>query len=214
MRIAQRAARIGPRGRGRTGSLRVTGGSARGRRLKIPRAPWIRPTREAVREALFDTLGGDVRGRHVLDLYAGSGALGIEALSRGAKGAVFVESDPECVETIRENLERCGFSGQAVVIRGALPTALFRVPRVPGQAFGLVLMDPPYGSPSAVATLEGLDRFSLLAEDATIVWELGSKDRPRPLAGVFRPEKDRTYGNTTLLFLRYAPGEKRSDGER
>lgn len=205
---------MNPRVRGRTGVLRVTGGSARGRRLKIPRGPWIRPTREAVRESLFDTLGSDVRCCHVLDLYAGSGALGIEALSRGAKWAVFVESALECVETIRSNLERCGFSGQAVVIRGALPTALSRVPRSPGQAFRLVLMDPPYGSPSAAATLEGLHRFSLLAEDATIVWEGGSKERPQPPKGLFRPEKDRTYGNTTLLFLRYAPGEKRSDGER
>lgn len=196
------------------GTLRVTGGVAWGRRLRVPQVPGLRPTREAVREALFDILGGDVRGCRVLDLYAGSGALGIEALSRGAKWAVFVESDAVCAGTIRENLERCSLTSQAVVIRGSLPTALRRVPLPSGERFDLVLLDPPYASSSAEATLEGLVRFSLLAEDARIVWEHGSGHRPLPPTRLFLLQKDRTYGNTTLSFLIFAPGERESDGER
>ncbi len=214
MRKARSIVRRSPSLRSPGGTLRVTGGAARGRRLRVPLVPGVRPTRDAVREALFDILGADVRGCRVLDLYAGSGALGIEALSRGAKWAVFVESDAACAGTIRENLERCSLASQAVVIRGSLPAALRRVPLLSGERFDLVLLDPPYASSSIEATLEGLVRFSLLAEDARIVWEHGSIHRPRPPDRPFLLQKDRTYGNTTLSFLIYAPGERGGDGQR
>ena len=124
--------------------MRVIGGRSRGRRLaaKLPRT--VRPTSDRVRESIFDILGslGGVEGLHVVDLFCGSGALGLEALSRGAASATFVEHDPEALAAVRHNLEAVGLAGEsATLVRAKLPGWLAAAP---GRSFDLALCDPPY----------------------------------------------------------------------
>jgi pantetheine-phosphate adenylyltransferase/16S rRNA (guanine(966)-N(2))-methyltransferase RsmD len=121
--------------------VRIISGTARGTRLApVPRG--VRPTSDRVRESLFNRLGQFFAGGEVLDLFAGTGALGIEALSRGCERAVFVDRSGAAVRTIRENLRRCGFEERAEVIRGDVGRVLDRLPR--NQQFHLIFLDPPY----------------------------------------------------------------------
>lgn len=124
--------------------MRIIGGTHRGRRLLTPRWDGLRPTSDRLRETLFDILGPCVEGARVLDGCAGTGAVGLEALSRGAAHALFVDRDPRAVALIRRNAEACGVADHCTVRRGALPAAFRRV--APG-AFDLILLDPPYGAP-------------------------------------------------------------------
>jgi 16S rRNA (guanine966-N2)-methyltransferase len=121
--------------------MRIIGGTHRGRRIAAPRGGHTRPTGDRVREALFN-LVGPVDGASVLDLYAGSGALGLEALSRGARRCVFVETDGAACRTIRANLETLGLTGGLVTQRDAL--AVLRDERTAGRRHELLLLDPPY----------------------------------------------------------------------
>ncbi len=148
------------------GRLRVQGGSAGGRRLAMPRG--IRPTQALVREAIFDLLGEAVVGARVLDLFAGSGALGIEALSRGASEAVFVERVPSVVGVLRRNLAAVGLEGRARVVRAEVARWLQASPPEVAAA-SVILLDPPYNDPVLDRALASLDR--LAAPGALIVIE-------------------------------------------
>jgi 16S rRNA (guanine966-N2)-methyltransferase len=190
--------------------MRVVAGSFGGRRLSAPRGRGTRPTADRVREALFSMLG-DVSGARVLDLYAGSGALGIEALSRGAHSALFVESDPRAVTVIRRNLAELGAEGevrrQDVVRflradrseRPAPPTddiAPARAEPAPSRpTFDLVFCDPPYDlAPSpAPALAEHLP--AITSEHARIVTE---SDKRRPLELPLPLLRERIYGDTRI----------------
>jgi len=143
----------------------------------------------------------------VLDLFAGSGALGIEALSRGAARAVFVAENPACVHASWEDLERCGFQSRGEVLRGRLPDAFRSVGRMLPKGAGLVLLDPPYGAREKGSLLAAMERFSLLAERARIVFEHFHKDVFSSLPPGFILEKQRRYGDTALTFFRYLPGD-------
>lgn len=125
--------------------MRVVGGSARGRRLQAPPGRSVRPTSDRVREAIFDILSslGAVEGASVVDLFAGSGALGIEALSRGANAATFIERDPKAVASVRANLAATGTADRAEVV-GADVVAWLEGPGA-ARRFDLALCDPPYG---------------------------------------------------------------------
>ena len=123
--------------------MRVIAGSAKGRRLFAPKGTETRPTSDRVKESLFNILGERVIGGAVLDLYAGSGALGIEALSRGAARAVFVDAEKAAIETIRRNVEGAGFSDRATIRRASAKTAL-RDLTADGERFDLIFLDPPY----------------------------------------------------------------------
>ena len=172
--------------------MRVVAGAYKGRRLQAPRGPRTRPTADRVREALFSILG-DVSGLHVLDLYAGSGALGIEALSRGAAAATFVERDPGAVAAIRHNLEAVG--SQAEVRR---QDALRFLGAARG-AFDLVFLDPPYDA--AVRLAEPLSERlpAVLGEEARIVTE---SDKRAPLELSLPVELERVYGDTRIAIHR------------
>jgi 16S rRNA (guanine966-N2)-methyltransferase len=168
--------------------LRVVAGQFKGRRLQAPRGTRTRPTADRVREALFSMLG-DVTGARVLDLYAGSGALGIEALSRGAASAVFVERDPKAAAAIERNLAAVGV--EAVVVR---QDSLRYLARADGP-FELVFCDPPYDSASRLAAPLA-ERLSVLtAEDARIVTE---SDKRNPLELPFPLLVEREYGDTRI----------------
>src|SRR5436190_12141863 len=123
--------------------MRVVSGSAKGRRLQAPKGTYTRPTSDRVREAIFNTLGslGGIEGAAVADLFAGSGALGIEALSRGAAHVTFVDHDRHAVATIKANLAATGFDGQSRVVTGDV---LGWLAAASAAAFDVVLIDPPY----------------------------------------------------------------------
>jgi 16S rRNA (guanine966-N2)-methyltransferase len=170
--------------------VRVVAGKHRGRRLNAPPGRDTRPTADRVRESLFAILGS-VEGMRVLDLFAGSGALGIEALSRGATTATFVDSDRRAADVIRANLEGLGERAE-VIARDALAW-LEAASASPG--YDLVLLDPPYDSADRLArSLTGL-LPGVLAADAVIVSE---SDRRKPLILDFPLADERTYGDTRI----------------
>ena len=168
--------------------MRVVAGEFRGRRLAAPRGVRTRPTADRVREALFSMLD-DVSGARVLDLYAGSGALGIEALSRGAASAVFVERDPRAVAAIERNLEALGLEQE--VLR---QDAVRFLARAEGT-FDLVFCDPPYDSASRLAGPLAQGLPALTSEQARIVTE---SDKRNPLELPFPLITERTYGDTRI----------------
>jgi 16S rRNA (guanine966-N2)-methyltransferase len=190
--------------------MRVIAGRLGGRRLAAPRGDETRPTSDRVREALFSILG-DVEGARVLDLYAGTGALGIEALSRGASRAVFVESARAALAVLRANIASLDLEASAVVI--AQP-ALRAAPLILREApFELVLADPPYAAlASAASVLERLVAAAprrLLAPSARVVIEHASRDEPPEIGGL-RRATTRSYGEASLtLYDHPAP----QDGE-
>jgi len=177
--------------------MRVTGGELGGRRLRAPREG-ARPTADRVREALFARL--EVAQARVLDLFAGSGALGIEALSRGAAHAVFVERAPRCLAALRANLAALALGERAEVVAGDATQALRRL-AASGRRFDLVLLDPPYASDEAARTLGALARSEVLADGAIVVVE-SSRHRPPPAVAGLEAIDERRYGDTLIRRLR------------
>jgi len=146
--------------------MRVISGSARGRKLKEPAGVEIRPTSDMVKESLFDIIQFDIEGRRVLDLYAGTGQLGVEALSRGAKSVVFVDTKPDAVKLIRENLLICGFSETATILsRDALRYL------ESGEKFDVIFVDPPYDTSLAAQTIQKIIKFDNLDTNGIIMCE-------------------------------------------
>lgn len=168
--------------------MRVVAGAYKGRRLQAPKGKRTRPTADRVREALFSLLG-DVSGACVLDLYAGSGALGLEALSRGAAAVTFVDSDPRAVAAIRRNLEAIGVEAE-LRRQDAL-----RFLSTAGRRFDLVFVDPPYDSASRLAATLSQQLPPVLTEDARIVTE---SDKRKPLELTLPITVERTYGDTRI----------------
>ncbi|SDO24923.1 16S rRNA (guanine966-N2)-methyltransferase [Klenkia soli] len=182
---------------------RIIAGSARGRVLKVP-ASGVRPTGDRAREALFNSLGSllDLPGARVLDLYAGSGALGLEALSRGAAEAVLVESGPKVLPVLRANVAALGLPG-ATVVPGSVPAVVARPAAVP---FDLVLADPPYAVEPAVvlAVLTALHEGGWLAPEAVLVVERPSREAPWEWPTPLTALRDRRYGEAVLRYGRAA----------
>jgi 16S rRNA (guanine966-N2)-methyltransferase len=179
--------------------LRIAGGSARGLPLTEPRGLRLRPTSGLVREAIFNILGDTVTDAAVLDLYAGTGALGIEALSRGAARAVFIDGEAASCQAILATLARAAFTDRATVLRGRLPRAL----NASLGLFDLIVMDPPYQEETAAETLLLLSQH--LSPGGTVVYEHGSRYNPpeRP-SGLVQTER-RVYGDSAIVL--YAPQE-------
>jgi 16S rRNA (guanine966-N2)-methyltransferase len=183
--------------------MRVIAGRLGGRRLKAPRGRATRPTSDRVREALFAMLG-DVNGARVLDLFAGTGALGIEALSRGAGRAVFVERDAAAVAALRENLAALDLGPDAAEVRRAEVLAALRSARRAKETYDLLFIDPPYER----ARRPDSDRWGrelsallapLLGPGARIVVE---SDRRAPLALAVEVERQKRYGDTSITIHR------------
>ncbi len=185
--------------------MRIVAGAAKGRRLTGPRGAEIRPTADRVKEALFASLQPIVPNARVLDLFAGTGALGLEALSRGASSVTFVERARPALDVLRRNIEVVALPGTEIVAKDVLVALRGELP---GAPFGLVLADPPYHHPNAeVATLlEALDGH--LAPGATVVIERTSRDGAPPWPPTLLPGTPRRYGDTTLH-----RAERRTDDE-
>jgi 16S rRNA (guanine966-N2)-methyltransferase len=177
--------------------VRIVGGHLGGRVLRAPGGAATRPTSEKVREAVFNILG-PVAGAPVLDLFAGTGALGLEALSRGASHVTFVDSARAAVAAIRGNLRELGLDDRATVIAGdAVTTAARHAPAAPWR---LVFVDPPYRSDLATRAVAGLP-LAHLATDAVIVIEHDRHNLPPdPLGSLLRTDQ-RRYGDTLISFF-------------
>jgi 16S rRNA (guanine966-N2)-methyltransferase len=171
--------------------MRVVAGTYRGRSLRAPRGEQTRPTSDRVREALFSILAS-VEGAEVLDLFAGSGALGIEALSRGAARATFVDSAPAAIAAIRDNLEQLGI--EAEVLRMPALRALSCTP-VAERQYDLVFLDPPYRLASSLAPELSTALPPILAPEARVVVE---SDRRAPLMLDLPLLRERQYGDTLI----------------
>jgi len=177
--------------------MRVIAGTQRGRRLMAPRSAAIRPTADRVREALFSILGDRVREARVLDLFAGTGAVGLEALSRGARHVTFVESGRAALGLLRANLHRCGAAASAEV-RPCSVAAFFRR-RSEGLApYDLVFADPPYAPAAGIRVLEALDRSAAVTVGTTVVLEHATRlPSPARVGSLIRTRQYR-YGDTML----------------
>ena len=188
--------------------MRVIAGTLRGRRL-VKTPPDVRPTSDRVREALFATLG-DVTGAKVLDLYAGTGALGIEALSRGAEHATFVDRSARSLEAVRANLEALDLNERARVVRGDAAGVLRRWSRAPApgsSGFDLALLDPPYDAGALESVLAELVRAGVLAAGATVVVESTKRHSLGPVDGLVAVDR-REYGDTTITRLVPSSGDE------
>lgn len=183
--------------------MRVIAGSLRGRQLKTPEWPGLRPTSDRLRETLFNVLAGRVAGGRVLDGYAGTGAVGIEALSRGAREVVFLDRDPRACALVAQNLARCGIERGYVIIRATAARGAERVRADPAFVpFDVILLDPPYDQLPA-EVLRNVD--TLLAPAGVVVLEHARKQAaPREEGRLFRARELRS-GDSVLSFYACRP---------
>ncbi|MBE6917578.1 MAG: 16S rRNA (guanine(966)-N(2))-methyltransferase RsmD [Ruminococcaceae bacterium] len=178
--------------------MRVITGKARGVVLKTPEGLQTRPTTDRVKEALFSIIQFDIPGARVLDLFGGSGQLGIEALSRGAKHAVFVDASEQACRLIRENLRRTKLEGEAQVIRSDYLQYLERC----REKFDLILLDPPYAEIFLENSLKKISEIDILQSGGIIVAERPVEKALDCTFDGFSRSKDYKYGNTLLTLYR------------
>ena len=172
-------------------SMRVITGSARGRKLKTPENYDIRPTTDNVKEALFNIIQFDIEGRRVLDLFAGTGQLGIEALSRGAKSCVFIDESREAVKIVKENLKACGLS--APVLQENALNYLRR-----GERFDLIFVDPPYDAGLYEPVLNTLNSVDNLSDGGIMICEARREAELPELPAPYRKGKEYRYGKVKI----------------
>jgi 16S rRNA (guanine966-N2)-methyltransferase len=184
--------------------MRLTGGLDRGRRLRAPRGATTRPTSAKVREAIFNILGPAPEFA-VLDVFAGTGALGIEALSRGAPSAFFVERDGRALQSLHRNLKELGLAGRARVVGSEAHAALRQLSQE-GQRFGWVFIDPPYAAGVVTSVLEVLSGGNLLASGGIIIVEHDKRNQPVETVGAIHLTDRRFYGDTGVSFYRSETG--------
>lgn len=184
--------------------MRIIAGSARGSLIFAPKGTDTRPTQDRVREALFNILQGQVEGARVLDLFAGSGALGLEAVSRGAAHATLCDYAQEPITTIWRNVHKLGFDAQITVIRADWRKAAQRLQR-DGAGFSLVFLDPPYRMTETGEMCAALAQAGLLEPDCLVVIEHEKQQTPSLPEG-FRQTDARIYRDTAIHFFRYGGG--------
>ena len=184
--------------------MRVIAGKAKGRGLKSLRGSGIRPTSDLVRGAIFSMLESVATDwTRVLDLYAGTGALGIEALSRGAEWADFVEKNPRLCALIKENLEHTGFAPQSTVYCVSVAKAL----SILDGKYGILLMDPPYANSSITATADKLASSHLVGKESTLVIEHSRRVPLEERYGDFHQVKNLRHGDSYVSVYQYNEGE-------
>jgi len=181
-------------------SMKVIGGAARGRKLKVPKGQAVRPTAARVKESLFNILPHDFSGLRLLDLFAGSGNVSIEALSRGAVEAVLVDESARSAAVIRENLTQLGLNRRAQVWVIPVARALRKLDKA-GEKFDLIFLDPPYERGLVKTTLEAIGQANLLNAEGTVVVEHSAREAVRPIYGTLLLNDQRRYGDTLLSFF-------------
>jgi 16S rRNA (guanine(966)-N(2))-methyltransferase RsmD len=184
-------------------AMRIIGGNAKGRRLFVPRGGSVRPTAARVKESLFNILPHDFAGMKVLDLFAGTGNISIEALSRGAERAVLVDASARSAQVIRENLHRLGFSDRTQV--WILPVAkCLRSLAKRGESFDMIFLDPPYDRGLVGSSLKLIAEGNLLTESGTVVAEHSKREDVKRDYDTLALQDQRRYGDTLLSFFKRA----------
>lgn len=181
--------------------MRVISGELKGRKLAAVPGTSTRPTIDKVKESIFNIIGPYFDGGTVLDLFAGTGGLGIEALSRGMSRGVFVDKDFKALQVIKKNIETCRLEGQADVFRNDARKAIVQLSER-GEIFDLVFLDPPYHLNLVPSLLAELERHGLLAESAQVVAEHGSNTELPDAVSQLTRWKLSTYGDTSVSFYR------------
>ncbi len=197
--------------------MRVSAGVVKGHRLRSSRGMALRPTATKVKEALFDVLGDRVKGARLVDFFAGTGNVGIEALSRGADHVVFVENHPPSVRLLKNNLTACGLHSKAKVYTMDATAFLKRFKKTP-VTFDILFADPPYHGPLAERFLRQLGKSDMITERTLVVIEHFHKLPLPERAGRLGLVKRYRYGDTLLSVYRYSvqvgPGEELDETEK
>lgn len=190
--------------------MRVITGTARGRKLKTLQGRETRPTTDQVKEAVFNVIQFDLEGRRVLDLFAGSGQMGIEALSRGAESAVFVDASPQAAAIIRENLATTGFLEKSRLTAGDYAGFLSSA----RERFDIIFIDPPYNTKLMNRALELIGTFDILAENGIIICESDAKSPPPEAPFAYRLHREYRYGRTKVrLYVKEASAPQAFDSQ-
>ena len=183
-------------------TIRIIGGELKGRKLITVPGVDTRPTADRVRESIFNILGNHIRGAHVLDLYAGTGAMGLEALSRGAQFAHFVEDQKAALTALKKNIKTCSLEDRSAVVKWNIVGNLNTI-RSHRPAFNLVYIDPPYNKDMIQPTLSNLDLSQCLANGARLVVEHSTREAIPENGPAFKIADQRRYGKTLVSFLIY-----------
>ncbi|OPX41612.1 MAG: 16S rRNA (guanine(966)-N(2))-methyltransferase RsmD [Deltaproteobacteria bacterium] len=178
--------------------MRITGGKLKGRHLVALKGLSIRPTSDRVRQAIFNVIGQHWEGKRVLDLFAGTGSLGLEALSRGASEALFVDASPYALKLLKKNIERCGVAHCSRVIRRDLQKGPPEKQSAGERSFQLLFMDPPYGKNLIPKVMGRLGETSLLSPGSLLVAECSKNENLPSRTGRFAMHDVRIYGDTKI----------------
>lgn len=180
--------------------MRIISGIARGRKLKDLQGTDTRPTTDKVKEALFNIIQFELEGRRVLDLFAGTGQLGLEALSRGAEHSTFVDRRREAAALVQENVKLCRFEDRARVVQGEAQAFLTFCVR--GERFDIIFLDPPYHTNLLENCIEKITRFDILREHGIIVCESRAEWTLPPLESPYEAGREYRYGQIKLTVCR------------
>lgn len=180
--------------------MRVIGGKLKGRKIKTCRGTLLRPTSQKIREAIFDIISPFLTGGLVLDLFAGTGSLGIEALSRGMGRAVFVENNPRIISVLKENIISCQLENRAEVIIFPVTKGL-KILRSRKEKFDLIFLDPPYLSNLVGKTILEINKANILLKDSLVIVEHSSKEDIKSSYGNLIRFDQRQYGQTLVSFF-------------
>jgi 16S rRNA (guanine966-N2)-methyltransferase len=183
--------------------MRITGGRAKGRILTSFKGLNIRPSSDRVREAVFSVIGQELPGLRVLDLFAGTGSLGLEALSRGAQYTLFIERSTSAINLIRKNLRLCGFSDSVNILKADLGRGIPSTNPLLKDCFDLVFIDPPYESEYTRIILGELSKREILSLGASVIVESAKTELPADAFGNLRVVNDRYYGDTKISIYKY-----------
>jgi len=193
--------------------VRIVGGTAKGRRLKSPKTAGTRPVIDRVKTALFDILGARVSGARFLDLFAGTGSVGLEALSRGAARATFVEMSHQVVAVLRDNVRATGLGDRADIMQGDAFRFLDQA-AAQGRQYDMVYIAPPQYHQMAARALAQVDRLPIMSDGALAIVQIFPKERvdlEQVSLRAFRLVDERRYGSTLLLFYEHQPPDAPAD---
>ncbi len=178
--------------------IHIGGGAAQGRKLHTVAGRHVRPTSGMVRQALFNMLRERLVGAIFVDLFAGTGSVGLEAVSCGARQVYFVEHDARALVALRANIMHCAAAEQACIVAASLPVALRHLPVA--EPVDMLFLDPPYMSTAGEVTLAALERYSLMSSQGMIIWQHAARRSAPPVVIGWPLWKTRTYGETQLSF--------------
>lgn len=181
--------------------MRVISGKARGLKLDTPKNQDVRPTTDRVKESLFNMINSYIMDSNILDLFAGTGSLGIECLSRGAKNCVFVDKSKDSINIVRSNVKKARVENESTILNVDFKDAVKRL-STQNQKFDVIFMDPPYYENMFIECLKSIDKFNLLDEDGIIVVEHDTKELFEDSIGRLNKSREKKYGNTTLTFYK------------